>query len=81
MWNERAIPTFPSTVTMYQPTKPHDREPADPTPEQIQQRSAEVRRGWSKRVAARRIAQVISPWAPPLIFTTDVIREMNSRTE
>ncbi len=66
---------------MSEPTKPRDREPADPTPEQIRQRSAEVRRNWSKRVAARRIAQVISPWAPPLIFTTDVVREMNSRAE
>lgn len=63
------------------PTTPNDREPSDPTPEQIQERSAEVRRGWSKRVAARRIVQVLTPWAPPLVYTTELVREMNSRRE
>ena len=60
-------------------TKPHDREQSDPTPEQIQERSAEVRRGWSKRVAARRIAQTLLPWVPPLVYTTELVREINSR--
>jgi len=64
-----------------QPRKPHDREPSDPTPEQIEARSAEVRRGWSKRVAARRITQMLSPWTPPLVYTTELVREMNGRNE
>ena len=59
----------------------HDREPSDPTPEQIEERSAEVRRGWSKRVAARRLAQVTSSWAPPLIYATELVREINNRRE
>lgn len=62
-------------------SKAHDREPCDPTPEQIQSRSAEVRRGWSKRVAARRITQVLSPWTPPLVHTIELVREMNSQHE
>ena len=62
-------------------TKLHDREPCDPTPEQIRERSAEVRRGWSKRVAARRLAQAIAPWAPPVIFASDLARELNNNNE
>lgn len=62
-------------------TKPHDREPSDPTPEQIEERSAEVRRGWSKRVAARRVAQAPATWTPPLIYITELVREMNGRLE
>jgi hypothetical protein len=63
---------------MSQPRTPHDREPSDPTPQQIQERSAEVRRRWSKRVAARRVVQTLSPWLPPLVYTTELVREMNN---
>ncbi len=63
---------------MSQPNRLHDREPSDPTPEQIEQRSAEVRRGWSRRVAARRITQFFAPWTPPLVYTTELVREFNN---
>ena len=59
----------------------HDREPSDPTPEQIEMRSAEVRRGWSRRVAARRVTQMFAPWSPPLVYTTELVREINSRQD
>jgi hypothetical protein len=80
----RDFSSHPS-VTVMQPIDPMpdpiDREPGDPTPEQIRQRAAEVRRGWSARVVQRRQTWVTPIWSPPLVLTVELLREMNSREE
>lgn len=60
---------------------PNDRQPTDPTPEQIRQRAAEVRRRWSKRVVERRQAWVAPPWMPPLVMTIELVRELKGRED
>jgi hypothetical protein len=62
-------------------SKSFERELSDPTPDEIRERSAEVRRGWSKRVAARRQAWAEPTWSPPLVMTVELIREMNARQD
>jgi len=62
-------------------SKPIERETSDPTPDEIRKRSAEVRRGWSKRVAARRQAWAEPTWTPPLVMTVELIREINARQD
>jgi|TARA_B110000495_G_scaffold200585_1_gene216125 hypothetical protein len=62
-------------------SKPFERETSDPTPDEIRKRSAEVRRGWSKRVAARRQAWAEPTWTPPLVMTVELIREINARQD
>ncbi|MDE0862204.1 MAG: hypothetical protein OSA98_00350 [Rubripirellula sp.] len=62
-------------------SKPFERETFDPTPDEIRKRSAEVRRGWSKRVAARRQAWAEPTWTPPLVMTVELIREINARQD
>ena len=66
---------------MSRKTHPFDREPSDPTPDEIRERSAEVRKGWSKRVTARRQAWPEPTWTPPLVATVELIREMNARPD
>lgn len=63
---------------MSQPNRLHDREPSDPTPEQIEQRSAEVRGDgagtWRHGVSP----SSLRPWTPPLVYTTELVREFNN---
>lgn len=66
---------------MSKKTQPFDREPSDPTPDEIRERSAEVRKKWSKRVTARRQAWPDPTWTPPLVMTVELIREMNSKRD
>ncbi len=40
---------------------------ADPTPEQIRERSAEIRRNWTPRERARRSGIKRIKWLPPVI--------------
>lgn len=58
-----------------------DFDPTDPTPEQIDQRSAAIRRGWSKRVAERRKVCAHSNWLPPLLMTGNVVHAINEHQE
>ena len=66
---------------MARKSKPFERESSDPTPDEIRVRSAEVRKGWSKRVAARRQAWMEPTWTPPLVMTVELIREINARQD
>ena len=66
---------------MSRKSKSFERESSDPTPDEIRERSAEVRRGWRKRVAARRQAWAEPTWSPPLVMTVELIREMNARQD
>ena len=58
----------------------YDREPTDPTEDQIRQRAAEVRRGWSKKVRQRRSMNDESGWKPPLVQIVDIVEEANSHS-
>ena len=64
---------------MSDPSSPCDRQLIDPTPEQIQQRSEEIRRRWSDRVAERRSVGGGPRWRPPLILTLEVVRQLNQQ--
>ena len=59
----------------------YDRDPTDPTPDQIRARAAEVRRAWSARVMKSRRVHARQPWAPPLVMTIQMLRELNARNE
>jgi len=61
--------------------KPNDREATDPTRQEIEERSAQVRRGWSRAVSQRRQAWFDPTWRPPLILTIDLVRQMNENQE
>jgi hypothetical protein len=56
-----------------------DRDANDPTPDQIRKRAAEVRRRWSRRVHKSRRVTAESTWAPPLILTIELLRELNPK--
>jgi hypothetical protein len=60
-------------------TQRGEREPIDPTPEQIRQRSEEIRSSWSERVAQRRLVSSGPRWRPPLILTIEVVRQLNQQ--
>jgi hypothetical protein len=49
--------------------------------DEIEERSAEVRSGWSKAVSQRRQAWFDPAWRPPLILTIDLVRQMNEKQE
>ena len=66
---------------MFEQRTPQDREATDPTLQEIQERSAAIRRGWSKRVTQRRRAWLDPTWRPPLILTIDLVRQMNEKQE
>jgi hypothetical protein len=48
-----------------------ERKPSDPTPTQIRQRAAAIRRHWSKSIAERRRVWISPSWQPPLIMSVD----------
>ncbi len=56
-----------------------DRDPSDPTPKQIEERSKQIRKRWSHRVLQRRRVNPLHNWLPPLIMTVELVREMNAR--
>lgn len=58
-----------------------DRGPSDPTPEQIRERAAQVRKRWSARMTVRRLVSGLPSWSPPLVGTIDILRELNARKE
>jgi hypothetical protein len=58
-----------------------DREPTDPTPDQIRERAAEVRRRWSSRVHQSRKVTADPTWSPPLVMTVEILRVLNAKTE
>ena len=58
-----------------------DREFCDPTPQEIRERAAEIRKKWSPRVAQRRRVSADSKWLPPLVLAIDLVRELNARSE
>ena len=58
-----------------------DRQTSDPTQDQIRRRADTIRRHWSTNVAARRRVTPVATWRPPLVFTVDLVREINSRNE
>ena len=58
-----------------------DREPTDPSPEQIRKRSEAIRRGWSMRVTQRRQVSPATPWRAPLVLTIEVVRQLNEQQE
>ena len=58
-----------------------DRDQSDPSPEEIRKRSAEIRKGWSRRVIERRQAWTETSWRPPLILTLEVIQQLNETKE
>jgi hypothetical protein len=49
-----------------------DMSPMDPTPEQIRQRTEEIRRTWSPRERARRSRFKQATWMPPLFSENDL---------
>jgi hypothetical protein len=61
--------------------KPCDFELPDPTAEEIKARSAEIRKGWSKGVAARRQAWADLSWRPPFVMTIELVRHLNQEQE
>lgn len=44
-----------------------ERRSSDPTPAQIQERAAMIRRQWSKRIMRRRRVSIPPAWRPPTI--------------
>ena len=58
-----------------------DRQPSDPTQDQIRRRADAIRRRWSPNVAARRRVIPAPTWRPPLVLTVELVREINSRIE
>lgn len=58
-----------------------DRDPADPSPAEIRRRSETIRRSWSERVTIRRRVYQGPHWRPPLVFTLEVVRQMNEQQE
>ena len=67
--------------SMSEQHKPRDFELTDPTPEHIEERTAQIRQGWSKGVTSRRQAWADPSWRPPLIMTIDIVRQLNERQE
>ena len=45
---------------------------SDPSPHEIRERAASIRRQWSKRVLERRRVWVAPTWFPPLILIGDM---------
>jgi hypothetical protein len=66
---------------VFEQNKLNGREATDPTRQEIEERSAEVRSGWSKAVSQRRQAWFDPAWRPPLILTIDLVRQMNEKQE
>ena len=58
--------------------EPSELDSSDPTPEEIQKRSAEIRTGWSERVSKRRKAHVDISLRLPLGMTIELVRQLNS---
>lgn len=58
-----------------------DRELSDPTPQEIRERAAEIRKRWSPRVAERRKVAPEPRWSPPLVLTIELVRELNAKNE
>ena len=48
-----------------------ERKLSDPTPTQIQQRAAAIRKHWSKSIAERRRVWISPSWQPPLILSVE----------
>ncbi len=71
----------PTTSMSDDTFEPRERGPMDPTPEEIRERSAEIRKGWSKRVAERRHVWPEPSWRPPLVMTIELIRQMSETNE
>jgi hypothetical protein len=46
-----------------------ERRPSDPTPAQIQERAALIRKQWSKQITQRRRVWIQPVWRPPTILT------------
>ena len=53
-----------------------DPSPEDPSPEEIIQRAAAIRRGWSDAQRKRRRAKAHEAWLPPLVAIADVAANM-----
>ncbi len=58
-----------------------DRQPSDPTLDQIRRRADVIRSCWSDSVAERRRVAPAPNWRPPLILTVELVREINARNE
>lgn len=50
-----------------------ERRSSDPTPAQIQQRAALIRKRWTKRIARRRRVGIPPVWRPPTILSIEWI--------
>jgi len=44
----------------------------DPTPEEIDQRAAEIRRAWTPDERAKRRTVPVDPWTPPVVALADL---------
>ena len=77
----RKVVTIPvnGLVSMLRQPSPEGSQPIDPTPEQIRQRSEEIRNRWSDRVAERRRIGSGPHWRPPLILTIEVVHQLNQQ--
>ena len=52
---------------MIRKAHPTDMSAMDPTPDQIRERSLEIRNKWSPRERARRLGVKRASWMPPMI--------------
>jgi hypothetical protein len=57
---------------MIRKAHPTDMSATDPTPEDIRQRSAEIRKEWSPRERARRSGFKRAYWTPPIFSDLDL---------
>ena len=48
-----------------------ERKLSDPSPSQIQQRAAAIRKHWTKSVALRRRVWIPPSWQPPLVLNVE----------
>ena len=56
---------------MIRKAHPTDMSAMDPTPEQIRERSLEIREKWSPRERARRLGVKRAAWMPPVVSELD----------
>lgn len=53
------------------PHESFERRSSDPTPAQIQERAALIRKQWSQQITRRRRVSIPPVWRPPTILTME----------
>ena len=72
---------FEQRISLSEGHEPSKLDWIDPTPEEIEERSAEIRRGWSARVREKRKVHNAGSWRPPFVMTIELVRQLNGIQE